>query len=209
VTYFGPTHGQIQQKCGKNASGKVKLAGMNASMPPVDSSIRAGSVPAGRQWHVRLAVARALLGIFPAFSLNRCRLLALKACGIRIGPSTWFWGLPWVKGPGAIASRLQIGSKCGFNDGCEFDLSAPITIGNHVGVGHEVRFLTALRPDCPGTAAPITIGDGVWLGARCTISGGVTVGAGSVIGAGITVSADVPPNTLLTGAKPVSLAKWR
>jgi len=39
--------------------------------------------------------------------------------------------------------------------------------------------------------------------------GGVTIGAGTVIGAGVTVAADVPPNTLMTGAKPISLAKWR
>jgi acetyltransferase-like isoleucine patch superfamily enzyme len=176
--------------------------------PSADSSTVAAA-SAGRQWHFRLAVVRAVLGIFPAFSLSRCRLLALKACGIRTGRSTWFWGVPRLTGPGSIASRLHIGSACGFNDGCEFDLRAPITIGNHVAVGHEVRFLTTLSGVNPETAAPITVEDGVWLGARCTIHGGVTVGSGSIIGAGITVRTDVPPNTLLTGAKPVSLAKWR
>jgi maltose O-acetyltransferase len=53
------------------------------------------------------------------------------------------------------------------------------------------------------------VGDGSWLGARCTVLGGVSIGAGSVIGAGVTVASDVPPNTLMTGGKPVSLAKWR
>jgi acetyltransferase-like isoleucine patch superfamily enzyme len=182
---------------------------MSASTPPADSSTLAATVPVGRNWHVRLSVFRVLLGVFPAFSLNRCRLMALQACGVRMGRSTWFWGMPRLSGPGPIASRLRVGSDCGFNDGCEFDLKAPITIGNHVAVGHEVRFLTTLHKEGSTTALPITIGDGVWLGARCTIHGGVTVGAGSVIGAGIAVAADVPPNTLLTGAKPVSLAKWR
>jgi maltose O-acetyltransferase len=181
---------------------------MNASMQPADPPPLAEAVPAGHRWHVRLAVARAALGIFPAFSLSRCRVFAMKCCGIRFGESTWFWGLPSMTGPGPIASRLRIGSHCGFNEGCEFDLSAPVTIGNHVAVGHEVRFRTCLQLNA-GIAAPITIGDGVWLGARCTIHGGVTVGAGSVIGAGITVTSNVPPNTLLAGAKAVSLAKWR
>jgi acetyltransferase-like isoleucine patch superfamily enzyme len=120
-----------------------------------------------------------------------------------------FWGLPKLSGPGPIASRLQIGAHAGFNDGCEFDLTAPITIGNYVCVGHEVRFLTTLHREGIKTAAPITVADGVWLGARCTLLGGVTVGPGSVIGAGVTVEADVPANTLMTGAKPISLAKWR
>jgi maltose O-acetyltransferase len=166
-------------------------------------------VPGGRRWHVRLTVVRALLGVFLPFTLNRTRLLALKACGIRTGHATLFWGLPKLAGRGSITSRLRIGAYCGFNDGCVFDLEAPITIGNHVSVGHAVRLLTALCQEGIKTAAPITVGDGVWLGTRCTLLGGVTVGAGTVIGAGVTVTADVPPNTLMTGAKPISLAKWR
>jgi acetyltransferase-like isoleucine patch superfamily enzyme len=178
--------------------------------PPSDvSSPVVAPLRAGRRWHVRHAVVRALLGVFPPFTLNRIRLLALKACGIRTGHATLFWGLPKLKGSGSVTSRLQIGAYCGFNDGCEFDLEAAITIGNHVSVGHEVRFLTSRREEGTQTAAPITVGDGVWLGARCTLLGGVTVGAGTVIGAGVTVATDVPPNTLLTGAKPISLAKWR
>jgi maltose O-acetyltransferase len=179
------------------------------SSPHVDSSSLAVPVPDGRRWHVRLTVVRTLLAVFPPFTLNRTRLLALKACGIRTGQATLFWGLPKLMGRGPITSRLRIGDYCGFNDGSTFDLSALITIGNHVSVGHEVRFLTTLQQEGIKTAAPITVGDGVWLGTRCTIMGGVTIGAGTVIGAGVTVVADVPPNTLMTGAKPISLAKWR
>jgi len=167
------------------------------------------SLPAGRSWHVRLTVVRVLLGGFPALSLNRIRQLALKACGIRMGHATLFFGLPKLTGRGPITTRLEIGAHCGFNDGCNFDLTAPITIGNHVSVGHEVSFITHLYREGIKTAAPITVGDGVWLGARCTLLGGVTVGAGTVIGAGVTVTKDVPPNTLMTGGKPISLAKWR
>ncbi|HEX2671362.1 MAG TPA: hypothetical protein VHM25_10850, partial [Polyangiaceae bacterium] len=110
-------------------------------------------------------MASALVGIFPPFSLNRTRMLALRVCGVRAGRATFFWGLPTLTGRGPIASRLAIGSNCGFNDGCTFDLSAPITIGNHVSAGHEVRFLTTLATEGSQGAAPITIGDGVWLGA--------------------------------------------
>jgi maltose O-acetyltransferase len=166
-------------------------------------------VPVGRRWHVRLTVVQFLLGVFPAFSLARTRLLALKACGIRPGHSTLFWGLPKLTGPGSIASRLKVGTYCGFNDGCVFDLAAPITIGNHVSVGHQVSFLTTNRQDGVETAAPITVGDGVWLGARCKLLSGVTIGAGTVIGAGVTVATDVPANVMMTGGKPISLAKWR
>jgi maltose O-acetyltransferase len=180
-----------------------------SSPPGVLSSAFPKAPAAGRRWHVRLTLVGAMLGMFPPFTLNRIRLLALKACGIRTGYATLFLGMPKLKGRGAITSRLRIGTYCGFNDGCEFDLTAPITIGNHVSVGHEVRFLTSSSQAGVETAAPITVADGVWLGARCTLLPGVTVGAGSVIGAGVTVTTDVPPNTLMTGAKPISLAKWR
>jgi maltose O-acetyltransferase len=128
---------------------------------------------------------------------------------LRVGDATVFLGLPELRGPGPIAASVRIGSHCGFNDGCVFDFEAPITIGDHVAVGHEVAFLTSVAGQGSRSGVAITIGDGVWLGARCKILAGVSVGAGSVVGAGMTVAADVPPNTLLSGAKPVSLAKWR
>lgn len=166
-------------------------------------------VSAGRRWHLRLTLIHALLDIFPPVTLSRTRVLALKACGVRMGYPTFFWGLPTLIGPGPITSRLKIGSHCGFNYGCVFDLTAPITVADHVSVGHEVQFLTAMRQESGESAAPITISDGVWIGARCKILAGVTIGAGCVIGAGMTVTADVPANTLMTGGKPISLAKWR
>ncbi|MEJ0099053.1 MAG: acyltransferase [Pseudomonadota bacterium] len=176
---------------------------------PSATSPSGTAAPAGRSWHVRQAIAGPVLALLPAFALVRVRMLTLKACGIRAGRATLFWGSPKLVGRGAVASRLKIGDFCGFNDGCEFDLRAPITIGNHVSVGHEVRFLTSQSADGVETAAPITVGDGAWLGARSKLLAGVNVGAGSVIGAGITVAADVPPNMLMTGGKPISLAKWR
>jgi maltose O-acetyltransferase len=162
-----------------------------------------------RHWHVRVAIVRAVLGAIPAFSMNRLRAMSLRACGVRMGPSTWFWGIPDITGPGPIRSRLRIGAHCGFNEGCLFDLGAPISIGDRVAAGHCVRFLTSSGEQDAHNAAPITIGDGVWLGARCTILGGVTVGAGSVIGAGVTVSSDIAPNMLVFGSRVVSLASWR
>jgi acetyltransferase-like isoleucine patch superfamily enzyme len=167
------------------------------------------AAPPARRRHFRLALVQAVVGIFPPFSLNLTRGLALKACGIHTGPATLFFGLPQLTGPGPIVSRLRIGAYCGFNDGCVFDLTAPITIGDNVAVGHEVRFLTSQSEGSLQTAAPITVADGVWLGARCTLMAGVNIGAGTVIGAGVTVTKDVPANTLMTGGKPVSLAKWR
>lgn len=158
---------------------------------------------------LRLTLAEAVLGVFPPFTMARMRRWVRRVCGLRTGRATFFWGAVKLTAPRFSTSRLRIGAHCGFNDGCVLDLAAPITIGNYVAVGHEVRFMTSRRQEDPEIPAPITIGDGVWIGARCTILGGVAIGAGAVIGAGLTVATDVPPDTLLTGAKPVSLARWR
>jgi acetyltransferase-like isoleucine patch superfamily enzyme len=50
------------------------------------------------------------------------------------------------------------------------------------------------------SAAPVEIGDFVWLGERVCVLKGVTVGAHSVIGAGSIVTRDVPPYTVAAGA---------
>lgn len=164
----------------------------------------------GEYLHPRLLVARALCAPLPPFVLVRARALALRACGVGIGRGSAFWGMPELVGPGDIGRRLQVGSMCGVNLGCHFDLAAPITLADHVSVGHEVRFLTSEGPEgALAEPAPITIGEGAWLGARCTILGGVTVGPGAVVGAGVTVTKNIPAHTLVTGAQTISLAKWR
>jgi acetyltransferase-like isoleucine patch superfamily enzyme len=115
-------------------------------------------------------------------------------------------------GHGDVGHRLKVGRACGFNVGCVFELEAPITIGDRVSVGHQVRFLTGETRTGrlePAAARPITIGDGAWLGARCTVLAGVSIGAGAVVGAGVTVGEDVPPQTMVNGSQRVSLARWR
>lgn len=156
------------------------------------------------------------LGPIPAFAGNRLRTEALRAAGVRIARASLFWGFPHLTGPGDICCRLTIGSHCGFNVGCHFGLDTTIDIGNHVAVGHDVMFLTRTFAAGPADkragaeiCAPIVVGDGAWLGARCTILPGVTIGAGAVIGASVVVSRDVAPDTLLTGSQTVSLARWR
>jgi maltose O-acetyltransferase len=166
-------------------------------------------VPAQRALHLRLSLAELAFAPVPPFVLNHLRAWALRACGVKIGFASRFWGHPSLIGTGPVASRLRVGSHCGFNHGCIFHLAAPITFGDHVSVGHQVRFLTAPRGDGKEGPAPISVGDGTWLGARCTVLGGVSIGAGAVIGAGVTVAKDVAPNMLLTGSQAISLARWR
>jgi maltose O-acetyltransferase len=160
-----------------------------------------------------LPLVAAIFQHCPPFVAARLLRLGLRGAGLRIGKTSHFWGWPQLVGDHQL---MSVGEHCGFNVRCYFELEAPITFGDHVSVGHEVMFLTktfdAREPSCRATAAtpqPIVVGDGAWIGARATILPGVTIGAGAVISAAAVVSSDVPPHTLLSGKRKISLAKWR
>jgi maltose O-acetyltransferase len=101
---------------------------------------------------------------------------------------------------------LSIGENTFINHGVLFDCSAPISIGKRCDVGPRVTMITGShkvggseRRAGPKTAAPISIGDGAWIGASCTILPGVTIGRGAVIAAGSVVTRDCLPDTLYAG----------
>jgi maltose O-acetyltransferase len=102
---------------------------------------------------------------------------------------------------------LTLGEEVYLNVGYFFDLNDRVTIGDFVGLGHEVMVLTASHRLGDGrrrnglmTTAPVTIGAGAWIGARAVILPGVTIGNGAVVSAGAVVNADVPPNSLVAGS---------
>lgn len=174
------------------------------------------SFAAWRRTRLPPALVDLALGHAPPFVGARAITAALRLAGARVASSTLFWGLPKLVGSGDYVSRLEIGELCGLNFGCLFELDAAITIEPHVAVGHEVMLLTrthdASNPARRGTrsgAKPVRIGAGSWLGSRCVVLPGVTIGAGSVVGASVVVREDLPPNTLLAGARKISIAKWR
>ncbi len=49
------------------------------------------------------------------------------------------------------------------------------------------------------TAAPVHIGNKVWIGANVTILQGVTIGDGAILAAGAVVNRDVPARTIVGG----------
>jgi maltose O-acetyltransferase len=55
------------------------------------------------------------------------------------------------------------------------------------------------RRDKWESAAPITIGDNVWLGGGAIVLAGVTIGANTVVGAGAVVTRDLPADVVAVG----------
>lgn len=86
------------------------------------------------------------------------------------------------------------------------DTGARITIGKNSGVSAGSILLTETHevggPECrygKPVAFPITIGDGVWVGAGVIIQPGVTIGDGCIINAGAVVTKECLPHGLYGG----------
>lgn len=101
---------------------------------------------------------------------------------------------------------IQIGSRCFVNFNCTMLDAAPITIGDEVLLASGVQLITATHPIDPGPrraaweqALPVTIADGVWLGAGALVCPGVTIGENTVVGAGAVVTRDLPAGVVAYG----------
>jgi maltose O-acetyltransferase len=104
-------------------------------------------------------------------------------------------------------TQIAIGAGCFINYDAIFLDCASITIGDNVSIGPRAQLVTALHPvdDHEArragreSAAPIVIGDNVWLAAGVIVCPGVTIGDNTVIGAGSIVTRDVPARVLAAG----------
>ncbi len=100
--------------------------------------------------------------------------------------------------------NIRLGKRVFINSGCKFQDQGGITIGDDVLIGHNCVIATlnhVMDPDrrADMTAAPVSIGNKVWIGANVTILQGVTIGDGAIIAAGAVVTRDVPPRTIAGG----------
>ncbi len=125
----------------------------------------------------------------------------------------------WIEPPFFCDYGIQteIGVNTFINVNCVFLDSAEIHIGANGLIGPGVQLLTAFHPlhsreritrdwtpesgDSPfrTRAAPIHIGNRVWLGAGALVMPGVTIGDDTTIGAGSIVTGDIPSGVLAFG----------
>jgi maltose O-acetyltransferase len=161
-------------------------------------------------FHPRLLLAQLLMATLPPYVGGAVRSSIMRTFGFHIGPKTCIWGMPIIVGGGDIYRNLTIGSSTLVGIGVYFDMAGPICIGDWVTLGPQIMFITgahevlgahqragAMQPK------PITVGNGVWIGARALILPGVSISDGAVIAAGAVVTKDVPPNALVAGVPAV------
>ena len=102
--------------------------------------------------------------------------------------------------------NIAIGPRTFVNHGLTALDVAAIRIGADCQIGPQVQLLTPTHPIEPGprrdkleAAAPITIGDNVWLGGGVIVCPGVSIGDDTVVGAGAVVTRDLPARVVAVG----------
>lgn len=102
--------------------------------------------------------------------------------------------------------NIEIGDHFFSNFNCVILDEAKVHFGQHVFIGPNCGFYTAIHPLDAATrntgveySAPITVGDNVWIGGGVTVLPGVSIGHDSVVGAGSVVTKNVPPLCVVAG----------
>lgn len=130
------------------------------------------------------------------------RLRLLRWAGARLGRVRIYPGIRFIGDP----RGFRAGDECFVNVELLVGGGADVTLGERVSIGPRCALLPGTHE--PGTAAqragavavaPITIGDGCWIGAGTTVLSGVSIGAGAVIAAGAVVTSDCEPHCLYAG----------
>jgi maltose O-acetyltransferase len=103
-------------------------------------------------------------------------------------------------------TNIRVGARTFANFGLVALDVAAITIGDDVQIGPNVQLLTPTHPGDADQrrakwegAAPITIGNNVWLGGGAIILAGVTIGDDTIVGAGAVVTTDLPAGVVAVG----------
>lgn len=117
--------------------------------------------------------------------------------------------------------RFGVNVKAG--DDVSIRCAESISIGDNVLMGSKVLVLDNAhgryrgnRQDAPHTApdkrqlmaAPVRIGDNVWIGEGSVIQMGVTIGAGSIIAANSVVTKNIPAGVIAGGVPAKVIKRW-
>jgi len=124
----------------------------------------------------------------------------------------------WITAPFYVdyGSNIYFGDNCEVNMNCVFLDCNKITIGDNALIAPSVQIYTAYHATsakdrfneiqdgesflfCKTFAAPVSIGNNVWIGGGAIILPGITIGNNVVIGAGSVVTQDIPDNVIAFG----------
>ncbi len=136
---------------------------------------------------------------------NQVRLAVLRAFGANIGTGVLIRHRVRVHWPW----KLTVGADSWIGEQAWILNLEPVTIGANVCVSQDVLLCTGSHdrrsPTFEFDNAPITVGDGAWLGARATVLRGVVVGERATVGAAALVTADVAADATVLAPRALAI----
>lgn len=148
------------------------------------------------RWHVAVNRVAASSAVAPALRARMLRRAGIDVRSHRVQAGCFFFGPDVLIGEGSL-----------INHRCYFDSRDRIEIGPRCSLAMEVMIATSTHEIGAGAvrtgpyrSAPVTIGEGSWIGARAVILPGVTLGPGCVVGAGAVVARDLEPDGVYAGS---------
>lgn len=113
---------------------------------------------------------------------------------------------------------IHIGNNVVMQERVRISAAKSVTIGNNVLMASDILIIDNNHGMDAGSdrsymfqeisASPILIGDGVWIGEKCTILAGSKIGRKCVIGANSVVKGEIPPYTIAVGTPARPVKKW-
>jgi putative colanic acid biosynthesis acetyltransferase WcaF len=144
-------------------------------------------------WYEALWLLAQRIFLTSALSTPRLRVHILRAFGAQIGCDVVIRSGVRVKFPW----RLQIGDHCWIGQDVWLDNLAEVHIGNHCCISQGAYLCTGShdwgRVNFDLVVKPITLEDGVWIGARGVLGPGVVARRGAVLGLGSVATRDLQP----------------
>lgn len=129
------------------------------------------------------------------------RLVRRRGAVLRLGERVRIFPNVRIEMTSSNAS-IEIGSRTYLNRGVEIHSARSVVIGEDCAIAWGVLMMDNDAHSINGVygAAPITVGDHVWIGQGARILKGVSIGDGAVIGAGSIVTKDVASGAVVAGS---------
>lgn len=163
----------------------------------------------GRLWQAMWYMVSLLFFESGWVPLSSVKSMLLRLFGAEIGRGLVIKPNVRIKYPW----KLKVGDYCWIGQDVWIDNLVDVCFGSHVCVSQQAYLCTGghdyRRSSFDLIVRAIHVGDGAWLGARCTVLPGVAVGASAVVAAGSIVTRDVEPWNVVAGNPARSIGRRR
>ncbi len=137
------------------------------------------------------------------------KIFMLRIFGAHIGKGVVIKNNVTVKYPW----KLEVGDYCWIGENVWIDNLDKVCLGNNVCISQGAMLLTGNHDynvyNMPYRNAPITIGNGAWVGAKSIVCPGVNIGQNAILTVGSIATKDIEPDGIYQGIPAKQIRKRR